>query len=386
MRLPLRRRRRGPIALDLGGNSIKLLQLDAEGNRILAAHQAAVPFDQLSGPSDYLRWLEDALPRMLSESGCTGKRLIGALPSAWTTVQQLQLDAADASKANELAAMFLPPMDEEPMTQMLEVGPIPNDVQRRIEFICFAFPRRHVFRLMDLLHRNQYDVLDLRSQIGASIAAFDHIHRRNVDSAISTLYIDLGADGVMTAVANGRRLVQARRIEIGSRHFDHAVAAHLDCDLDAAHAYRMAHDEHGGTNSDLDATDRRQGRPSTSLGSPMAPLGMGEDGVVPDCPDLLETIIDELRMALRHDAGLFPDRTIDRIVFLGGGARSDRTCRHIVEALQLPGQRGDPLAPFIRPIESTSPVRRDDGPRPGWSTAAGLATPTTLLQERHHAA
>ena len=86
MRLPLRRNRRGPIALDLGGNSIKLLQLDAEGNRILAAHQLAVPFDRIDGPDDYLQWLEDALPRLLTESGCTGKRLIGALPSAWTTV------------------------------------------------------------------------------------------------------------------------------------------------------------------------------------------------------------------------------------------------------------------------------------------------------------
>ena len=386
MRLSLRRSRRGPIALDLGGNSIKLLQLDAEGNRIVAAHQQAVPFDRIEHPADYLRWLDESLPRILSESGCTGKRIIGALPSAWTTVQHLQLEPGDADKADELAAMFLPPMNEEPMTQMLRIGPIANDAQRRIEFICFAFPRRHVFGLIDLLHRNRYEVLDLRSQFGASISAFDHIHRRNVDSMIATMYIDLGAEGVLAAVTNGRTLVQARRIAIGARHFDHAVAAHLECDLDAAHAYRMAHDDHGGFKDGAHTEDRRQGRPSGSLGSPMAPLGMGADGMVPECPDLLETIIDELRMALRHDADFFPERSIDRIVFLGGGSRSDRTCRHIVEALQLPGQRGDPLAPFIRPIDAACPVRRDDGPRPGWSTVAGLATRTTPHQEQSHAA
>ena len=115
----------------------------------------------------------------------------------------------------------------------------------------------------------------------------------------------------------------------------------------------------------------------------MAPVGLGSGGVVPDCPDLLETIVDELKMAVRYDAGLFPERTIERIVFLGAGARSDRTCHHIVQALQLPGQRGDPLARYACPPGTRCPLNWNGNPRPGWASNAGLLSHTGRKERLH---
>ena len=155
MRFFPHRHRHSPIAIDLGGSSIKLLQLDDDGRTICAASQLSVPPDASRCPTSYLDWLEDVLPEFLENSGAKERRLLAALPSAWTTVQQLQLGAEEAAMAADIAAMHLPPLDEQPMTQVIEVGEVPGKGtggERHTEFICFAFPKRHVFRIVELLH------------------------------------------------------------------------------------------------------------------------------------------------------------------------------------------------------------------------------------------
>ncbi|MBM43486.1 MAG: hypothetical protein CMJ36_00515 [Phycisphaerae bacterium] len=315
------RTRHSPIAIDLGGHSVKLLQLGPDRCSITAAAAMPVAPEATLTPSNYLDWLEDVLPGFITDSGATGRRVKVALPSAWTTAQQLQLDAEESAIASEVAPMHLPPMDEQPMTRVLQVGPaaMQEGQGEHTEFICLAFPRRHVFRLVELFHRHHYEVLDLQTQFSASVAPF--LHRQSCPSEQSdsptpeaTLFVDLGSGGVLASITNGMNLVQARRIATGER------------------------------NPDINEDDR------------------------------LDMIIDELGMALRHDASHFPDRRVERIVFIGGGAHSDHACRQIVERLHLPGQRGDPLAALGRPIDPDSPLKQDAGPRPGWSAAAGLVS------------
>lgn len=327
MRFIPHRNRHSPIAIDLGGNSVKLLQLGANGCTITAASELPVHAEASCSPSSYIAWLEEVLPGFLADSEVSGRRLIAALPTSWTTAQQLQLDADEAPIASEVAALHLPPMDEQPMTQVLEVGQVPSQggSDRHTEFICFAFPRCHVFSLVELLHKNHYEILDLRTQFSASIAPFLQ-RQADTGSPEATLYVDLGSESVLASITNGSDLVQARRIAAGMPNPSGDEADHLDM------------------------------------------------------------IIDELGMALRHDASLFPNRRIERIVFVGGGAYSDHSCRQIVERLHLPGQRGDPLAGLTRPIDPASPLKQDAGPRPNWSSAAGLLAMNVNMEGCRHAA
>ena len=186
---------------------------------------------------------------------------------------------------------------------------------------------------MDLLHRLRYNVVDLRTQFGAAIAAFDHVHAGLPTTDSAALYVDIGTGGIRAAVTNGARLVQARCISTGDTSIEHNAANML--------------------------------RNSSTM---------------------LASVIDELRMMLRHDSVVFPDRHIERVIFLGHGAHFDDTCKQIVESLHLPGQRGDPLAPFVRPDDLTSPICLKNGPKPEWASVAGLAAPPLQSQEISNAA
>ena len=80
---------------------------------------------------------------------------------------------------------------------------------------------------------------------------------------------------------------------------------------------------------------------------------------------------DELTMCARYHGSLFGGRRIDRVVFLGGEARSTTLCRRLAESLNVPAQLGDPIARFADgPDDPRLPVPGQAAP--GWASACGL--------------
>ncbi len=383
----MRPRRHGPIAIDFGAGSLKLVQTTGGGGRsVLAAHEQFAPGETGDDWDATLRWLTDAVPTALAESDFRGRRVLVGLPSQWTGVQHLQIDPEDLPHAETIAATSRSDAPDEQLTRIIHVGDFLRNDRMRSELISLSFPRHAIFGLVELLHTLGYDVVDLRTQIRAAVDAFAHLHRRSDDAAVATMYVDLGTSGTNCIVANGTDIVCARRITVGTRHIDRAIARHLGCDAESARDHRLAHErsEPEPGNAPSSPSERRgTGRPDT-LEHPMLLPDPGADGI-PEWDELLNTIVDELRMAVRYDAGLFPDRSIDRIVFLGAGAHSDRVCRHIVQALQLPGQRGNPLARYERPAGGSVPASWNGPVLPGWATTIGLLR-CSQPRERRHAA
>jgi hypothetical protein len=84
-------------------------------------------------------------------------------------------------------------------------------------------------------------------------------------------------------------------------------------------------------------------------------------------------------MCLRYHQGLFPDRTINRVIFLGGESRQMWMCRSIVSGLHASAQLGDPLARMSHDDVPATPNLNLQEPQPGWSVACGLCTAPTDL-------
>ena len=91
-----------------------------------------------------------------------------------------------------------------------------------------------------------------------------------------------------------------------------------------------------------------------------------------DLSELLETLVDEISLCLRYHKGLFPQRSIGRGIFVGGESRQAWLCRHIVQAIRLPGQAGDPLSRLHTDETATGLLGWTNRARPEWSVAAGL--------------
>ena len=108
--------------------------------------------------------------------------------------------------------------------------------------------------------------------------------------------------------------------------------------------------------------------------------GQGSSGAASvDLSEQLDMICDELSMCLRYHQGLFPNRSVDRVIFIGGEARQKWLCQHVMKVLGLKAQLGDPLARLGVSNSARTPGLIRGQPQPGWAVPCGLCTAPTDL-------
>ncbi|MCH2133990.1 MAG: pilus assembly protein PilM [Phycisphaerales bacterium] len=391
MRLQLGRPTGRPIAIDLGFSAARLLQRGgSDGRQIMAADEIPIPDEYGEDPIRRLAYLADELPRVLHEGPFRGRRVVVAMPGCATTIQHMQLDAAESREPELAIHTKLQAGDSEQMVRWLDVTDIHRNGKPQSEIICLALPRDMVMQHVEMLHGLRLDIVGVHTQPVMLAAAFNHINRRASDTDMATLYVDLGYGGTTVCITHGKQVVFARRIPVGGWHFDRSISRSLNCDLSAARAHRLAitapeadampdrSQQDTSGMAILDAAIRQATEPLERRVGQDAPgisgnvTGAQAPTTAIDLSELLETLVDEISLCLRYHKGLFPQRSIGRSIFVGGESRQSWLCRHIVQAIRLPGQAGDPLARLQADESATGLLGWANRPRPEWSVASGL--------------
>jgi type IV pilus assembly protein PilM len=396
-----------PIAIDFGSASVKLLQISAgERPGLVAAAEVPVP-DAIRSDADkvhefYCEWL----PKIMRKSPFKGRRAVIAIPSAHTFIQHMQLNESDgvnrddAIKIQLQAQMGVAPSGV--VVRSIEVCPVHRNGQVRTEMICFAISKDIVMKYVQLLRKCRLEVVGVHTDTLATVRAFDHLHRRTEDDQNTTMYVDLGWGGTRVAITHGRQLVFSRYISVGGKHFDQQIASTLHCDMASARAHRLSlqtagaplahapvHEgmtilnagmaKDGAAQAAAVATDRRTGATPPTLSQGFTPADASRKAGSVDLSELLDTITDELSMCLRYHQGLFAERRLERAIFVGGESRQTWLCQHLVKALRVPAQMGDPLARLDMTETPATPGLKIGEPQPGWAVTCGLCTAPTDL-------
>jgi Tfp pilus assembly PilM family ATPase len=403
-----------PIAIDFGSTSLKLLQTSGEGKpSLVSALEMPVPEQIRLAPMKLFQFYEKALPNALSSGRFKGKRVVVAVPSSQTYIQHMQLLPADGVKLDDLVKgqlqVQLNCTPDSVVVRTVDVAEVNRDGQARREVICFAISRENVMRYVSLFRKFKLETVGVHTQAMAMVRAFDHLNRREEDAEVTTLYVEMGWSGTRVAITHGRQIVFARLIQIGGRHFDQHIASSLHCDLSHARTLRLTIEndadfqpvpDRAGVAAEMDgmgvlgavvgeaegggmavgetpattAADRRTGSVPREL-QQSVPAGVAPTHLKDvDLTELLDTITDEFSMCLRYHQGLFPDRRLNRVIFVGGESRQAWLCQHLVRALRVPARLGDPLA-RLRGMDAKRAAGIDlDSPQPGWAVACGLCT------------
>jgi type IV pilus assembly protein PilM len=102
------------------------------------------------------------------------------------------------------------------------------------------------------------------------------------------------------------------------------------------------------------------------------------------CREPLNQLTDELDLCRRYYETTFPNKPVDRLIFVGGEARQRGLCQHVAREMALTAQVGDPLVRMGR----TTNVGLESGmdrrqPQPSWTVAIGLSLgPVTEDEQR----
>lgn len=340
-----------PIGIDFGADSVKLLQVvpgatPADTPQLVAAGAAVVPDAARRDAGARVACLEEALRKLLRNVPFKGRRVVLSFPAFQTLMQHLEVSKAegedfDAQVAASLRGRLM--IDASRMViRHFPVRQFSRDGVKLDEVICLAAARDVVTGYLDLAHRLKLDVAGMHAEPNALLKAFEHCTRGG-DGA--TGFVDLGYATSKFVVAHDGRIVIGKTIHAAGEHLTHAFAKERKCDLAEAHRARR-----GGAGAAL-------------LEAPVKATTACET---------TETIVDELRLSLRYHASLFPEKPVEKLIFVGGEARHRATCQAIARGVGVAAQLGDPLARLSKlNVEGAEGVSLDE-PQPGWAVAMGL--------------
>jgi Tfp pilus assembly PilM family ATPase len=359
-------------------------------------------------------FLAQEIPGAIRAHGFKGRRIVCAPLASQVLVQPVQVERINEADPSSLAAAQLETQLEcipgSLVVRAREIASGTRDGRAYSETLCWAMAREDSMRYVDLFKQMRCRLVGMHSQVRAIVSAFSHLSRRSSDSTTCTMYVDLGWGGIKIAVAHGAEMVFAKQVQIGGRQLDGLIAESSKCDIATARRRRISEGisaapapesnarnrtvsndgmavlragmnrsevnplqmEHQATGG-LVATDRRKGITPSEL---IEQNSNATDRIMTagvDCSELVESMADELKMCARYHGSLFGGQKIDRVIFLGGEARSTILCRKLAESLNVPAQLGDPIARFANgPHDPKLPTPGQAAP--GWAVACGLCT------------
>ena len=389
-----------PIVVDFGHASLKFLQVTTGASpSIVAVAELPIPDTHRGDRAARDRWVSERIPTILKSRPFKGRRIVFSPYASEMVVQHVQINPAEGVEPFEQAKVQLQSRlgnVGDLVVRTRQVAEVPRDGQLRQEHLCVAIGREEVMRTVELFRKLRLQVVGVHDGVSSAVRAFDHLHRRDGDESRRTLYIDLGWSHTRVAIAHGTDTVFGKSIPLGGRQFaarsgrdgldadlasllgDAGLESRFDAarsdatdEADSMHpAFARLQAKRAASASPASIVeDRRTGRPAAGLGprvDAVAPVAAGE---------AIESLGHELAMCIRYYQSTFPEKPIERAIFIGGEARRTDLCQSIARMLRLPAQLGDPLA-RLGGLDRSGLAA---GPHPGWAVACGLCTAPTDL-------
>ena len=406
-----------PIGVDFGSDSLKMAQVAWEGNEpcLIAAASAEVPSHVRHNTAARLAFFAETARDLLSSGGFQGRRAILALPAASMMIQHLRLAKMDdemLKKAIPWEARGKLAIDpSQALMRHLIAGEIYHDSEPKNEIILMAAPRDLVNQLLDAAGKAKLDIVGMSVEPSALVDCFGHIYLRKEDHTSVNCFVDIGCSASRAVIAQGSQILFARSIKIGGEHLTRGVASYLKMSVDDARMLRLKlcyqqpelDDAHRKREIDVDqdpaetaAADRfnrnskfrtddaaeseQEGGVATLVAERPAVRALPSDPqtqhalVAEACRAPLDQLAGELDLCRRYYEQTFPNKPVNRLIFVGGEARHRSLCQHIAREMSLAAQVGDPLIRMGRTTKVTieSGLDRRQA-QPGWAVAIGLS-------------
>lgn len=369
--------RYSPIGIDFGADSLKLLQVTlADPPQLVVAAAEPVPQESRGDLNLRMLFFTEALQQLFKQHPFKARRVICSLPSYQVLIHHLQVSRNDdpAEIRQQIDAHLRERLNVDPSRLVVrhhDVATVVRDGAAKLEVLCMAVGQEVVSRYMQMMQHCRLDVVGLHAEPPAIVKSFGHLYRRADDANRTTGFIDIGAATTKFVIAHGKDVAFAKAIPVAGDHLARQDAATTGKQHNASHPERR------------DTQPPHVPSPRTGALAVFAgPIGdhphdTSDAAVAVAEPpsqrnEVLDCLVDELQLCLRHHQSLFPARPIEKLVFLGGESRQTQVCQQIARALRLGAQLGDPLARLTKPAGAPAENLDLRQPQPGWAVPLGL--------------
>jgi type IV pilus assembly protein PilM len=342
----LPRPRCGPIGVDIGSRSVKLLQFDAARTQVHEAVRWDLPLEPAANLDRQDDRVVEAIRRAREGRNFRGREAVLCVGSGNLFVQNIRVAQATGDELTKIvhfeAAGRLPFAAEEADVRYLEADDVKQGDTVRREVVLLACYRPAIDRMLVVAEQAGLRVVAIDPEPAAILRCYRRQFRRDDDRQRRMMLVHMGASNTAVVITRGPDTMFIKYIEVGGRHLDEAVAKHLKMTLSDAAALRR----HNG--------DRRAQERDPEIAR----------GVDESIRPVLDRLSHEISLCLRYYSVTFRGQPLVQIM-LGGGEATDALADWLAARLDLPCIAGNPLRPFEK-----SPVA---GHAEQWDVAAGLA-------------
>jgi type IV pilus assembly protein PilM len=359
--LNLKRSNPQPIGLDIGHDSVKLLQLEVGGdaplNRTLAVVAAAkhpLPEEAKKDPAHRVELSAPVIRQMLAQQPFIGRDVVVTLPRELVHVKNLRLpnitDAELESAVMAEARTAFPFDIDSARIQILPAGQVRQGTETRQEVIVLAVKNADIDTYLMQLDKAGVAVKSLDSEITGLFRSFERFVRRREDQQDVQMLIDIGARRTQVIISKGRDISFYKPVEIGGLHLLDAISRKLAITIDEARALRQRLLD--------DSSDN------------VAKKDPVRQAVFDATRSVAEELAQELAMCQRYFTVTFRGHRPTRARLLGGEATDPQLQFIIQQNLNIAVEAG-------RPLHSVDTTRMRSVDRRGsmshWALALGLS-------------
>lgn len=342
----LSRQRCGPIGVDIGSRSVKLLQFDAARTRVHDAARWDLPLEPSANPQRHDERIVEAIRHAREGRNFRGREAILCLGASNLFVQNIRVSQATGDELKKLvhfeAAGRLPFASDEAEIRYIEADDVRQGDTVRREVILLACYRPSLDRMLAVAEEAGLRPVAIDVTPAAMLRCYGRQFRRDDDQQRRMMLVNIGASNTTVVIARGSNTMFIKYIDIGGRHLDEAVGRHLKMTPGDAAALRRRNADH--TAAERDAEIAR--------------------GIDESVRPVLDKLTHEISLCLRYYSVTFRGQPLVQVI-VGGGEATEALAEWLKARLDLPCDVGNPLRPF------------EKGPAAGrsgqWDVVAGLA-------------
>ena len=342
----LKSHKNGPIGVDIGARSIKLVQFNADRSRLIDACRWDLPaIADDATPQQQADRLTNGLRQAFEGRSFRGREAVLCLNDRQLFLQNIRVkkDTGDFSRhVAQEAASKVPFGLESAELRYFESADVRQGDATLREVIVFACQRTVIDQALAIVDEADLRPVAIDVEPGALVRSYAGQFRREDDQQQRALMVHVGHSRTAAVIAQGDDLLFVKYIDVGGMHFDLAVARHLKMNLADAVSLRR----HNGDRR----ADMQDPEVARSINEATRPA--------------IERLAAELAMCVRYHSVTFRGQPITRMV-LGGGEATQQLLDAVGKHLEVKCELSDPFRGF-----STVP---NCGRRGQWDVAAGLA-------------
>jgi len=294
-----------PIGLDIGHDSIKMIQLETDMAkvRVLAAEKVRIPAQINSDVDSRRAFVVAEVGRMLSRGSFHGRNVVSCLPSEKLRITSLRLAESDTDEIErvlrkEVRQRFGLDPDKDSMDYLV-AGSVRQGEDVKSELILFAVDNETITNHIKLLEDAGLRPVAIDTMPCALFRSFERSLRRQEDRERTLVFVDIGSRTTTVVFGDRGEISFIKQIPIGGEKLNRETASRLGVEIDEVERLRemLRRDK---SDSQLDPSTRQV--------------------IVDTISSIAEGLAKEVSLCLRYYTVTFRGTRVEQALFTGGEA------------------------------------------------------------------